>query len=84
MPNPPDRHNRSDMPLDQAMGYATHLRITCSPPSIGPACRHSTVMLTSELHRLLPRCRIYREFAERLYCSRCKRRGWVSIEPVGR
>ncbi|MDO7843476.1 hypothetical protein [Sphingomonas immobilis] len=82
-PRSPAR-NSGDIPLDEAVGYATHVRIKCSPASCFELCGRSVVWLTSDLYAKLPKCRTIGEFKERLYCSRCKHRGWVTIEAAGR
>jgi len=84
MANPPGRGSPLDLPLDEAVGFATHIVIRCSPPSFDTGCKRSVTWLTSELYAKLPRCRTYGEFKEKLYCDKCKRKGWVTIEPAGR
>lgn len=87
MPNPPiGGTHRNDQPLDEAVNYATHVVVRCTPP-IGHGfkpCGRSVIWRTEELYAKLPRCRTLREFKERLYCKRCKRRGWLAIEEVRR
>lgn len=83
MPNPPHA-SRRDLPLDEYVGYATHVVISCAPASIAPPCGRSVIWRTADLYARLPRCRTYREFTERLVCSRCKRPGWVEIDAAAR
>jgi uncharacterized protein with PIN domain len=83
MPNPQLGRNQRDLPLDEAMGFASHVAIRCSPP-VPPRCDHSVIWPTRELYEKLPRCRTYRDFAEHLRCSKCGRRGWLEISPAGR
>lgn len=84
MPNPRSPGHRNDLPLDEAVGYATHVRISCAPASCSPPCGRSVIWLTSDLYAKLPNCRTLGEFKSRLKCQRCKMRGWVTIEPAGR
>lgn len=84
MPDPRLSGNRHDLPLDEALGFVTHVAIRCTPPSCNKPCGHRAIWLTSELYAKLPRCRTYRQFTERLRCSRCGARGWLVIEPAGR
>jgi hypothetical protein len=72
------------MPLDEAVGYATHVVIKCVPPVADMPCGHRAIWMTSHLYAKLPRCKSLGDFKERLYCSRCKRRGWLEIEAAGR
>lgn len=76
----------NDLPLDEAMGYATHIIVRCRPPigaGFSPCGRHIT-MRTEELYALLPKSDTLGKMKERLYCKRCKMRGWVEILPAGR
>lgn len=76
----------NDLPLDEAVGYATHIVIRCRPP-IGAGyrpCGRHTIMRTEELYALLPKSKTIGEMKERLYCKTCKLRGWVEITPAGR
>lgn len=86
MPNPSlPGARRNDMPLDGAVGYATHLVIRCAPPSCdNNPCGRSVIWRTEDLYKRLPQCRTLREFKEKLYCRRCGRRGWLTIEAAGR
>jgi hypothetical protein len=85
MPNPRNpATTRLDMPLDEAVGYATHIRIRCNPPSCSKPCGHQAIWMTADLYAKLPRCRTMREFKEKLKCSRCGHKGWLEIEPAGR
>jgi hypothetical protein len=84
MPNPRHPVARRDLPLDEAVGFATHIVIRCNPPSCSKRCGRSVVWLTSDLYAKLPRCRTYREFTEKLKCSRCGLKGWLEIEAAGR
>jgi hypothetical protein len=78
----PEVH-RNDLPLDEAVGYATHILIRCDGP-VYPFCSRSVVWLTSDLYAKLPHCRTLGEFKRKLVCRKCKRRGWVRIEAAGR
>lgn len=73
-----------DKPLDEYVGYATHLLIRCAPPSCNPPCSHSAHMLTADLYAMLPQCRTYRDFKNKLRCSKCGARGWLRIEAARR
>jgi hypothetical protein len=74
------------MPLDEAVGYATHIVITCRPPvgTVFRSCGHNAIWRTEDLYAALPRCRTLSEFQHRLYCRRCGARGWLTINPAGR
>lgn len=86
MPNPRFvGRDPNDIPLDEEVGYATHIVLRCCPPSCDrSSCGRHTIMRTEELYKLLPKCRTLGEFKERLYCRSCKRRGWLTIEAAGR
>lgn len=74
-----------DRPLDEAVGYATHVLIVCRPPGFDARqCGHRAVWLTADLYTRLPQCRTVAEFKDRLRCSRCGRKGWLSIEAARR
>ena len=74
-----------DRPLVEVVGHATHLLIICTPPAFeGKPCGHRAIMLTADLHAKLPRCKSIGQFKDRLRCSKCGRRGWLSIQPAAR
>lgn len=75
-----------DKPLDEYVGYATHVLVICRKPTFdeGVPCDHRVIMLTSDLCKKLPKSRSVAQMKERLVCSRCGRRGWLSIEPARR
>jgi hypothetical protein len=83
MPNPRTFH-RKDLPLDEAIGHATHVMIRCSPPSCSLGCTRAVIWLASDLQAKLPNCRTMGEMQAKLYCRKCKRRGWVTIEAARR
>jgi hypothetical protein len=86
MPNPRIvGRDRNDMPLDEAVGYATHVVIRCCPPSCDARpCGRWVTWRTEDLYQLLPNCRTFGEFKEKLYCRQCQRRGWLTIEAAPR
>ncbi|CAN5453442.1 hypothetical protein BH09PSE4_BH09PSE4_13770 [soil metagenome] len=67
-----------DRPLDEHLGYATHIVIECR------WCPRRVVMMTSDLYELAPGAVTYADFRTRLVCSRCKAKGWARIRPAGR
>jgi hypothetical protein len=87
MPNPQfPGLSRRDMPLGEAVGYASHVRITCKPP-VGPQfppCGRWAIWQTSELQAKFPNAKTLGDMMEHLVCSKCGRRGWVSVDPEGR
>lgn len=87
MPNAPSRSGRRlDMPLDRAVGYASHVLIKCSPPVFAGSkpCHRRVIWATADLYAKMPACKTVGQFQERLRCSRCGRRGWVRIEAARR
>lgn len=82
MPNPTSRQPRLiDKPLDEYLGYATHVAVKCKAP--GLRCGHQVIMLTSELYRICKGAVTVADFRERLVCKRCKCK-CAEIEPAGR
>lgn len=75
-----------DKPLDEYVGFATHVTLTCILPVCAKRqpCRRSVVWLTSDLYAMLPECRTVRDFRSRLYCKVCRRKDWVSISAARR
>ena len=80
----PENHATMLITKDEAVGFATHVHIRCSPPSCIKPCGHRVIWRTSELYAKLPNCRTYRQFTQKLVCSRCRVKGWLVIEPAGR
>jgi hypothetical protein len=74
----------NDLPLDEAIGNATHVMIRCSPATCSKPCNRAVIWLASDLQAKLPNCRTIGEMREKLYCRKCKRRGWVTIEAARR
>lgn len=71
MPNPSHSGRRLiDKPLDEYLGYATHVRVRCRAPRL--SCGHEVMMLTSELYRLCKGAVTVADFRERLICKRCR------------
>jgi len=78
MPNPRSPGaSHLDQPLDEYLGYATHVVIACR-------CFHQTIMMTEELYRLSPGAVTYADFKARLKCRRCGLKGWATISAAGR
>lgn len=60
------------------------IAIRCRPPVADRPCGRHVIWRTEDLYAKLPKCRTVREFAEKLVCSRCGRKGWLEIVAAGR
>lgn len=79
----PTRPN--DLPLDEALNHATHIRIVCTCPAIGMMrCGHTTNMKTADLVAKCPDAVTVGDFTRRLKCKNCGAKGWALIKGAGR
>lgn len=87
MPNPQHQIPRyPNVPLDEHLRYATHIRITCEA-YVGPypnRCSRIVIMQTAELYEMCRGAVTVADFQRRLVCRRCGRKGWASIRPASR
>lgn len=84
MPNPEHGVRWPNIPLDEHLGYATHVRIVCTVPRATSRCGHQVIMTTRMLYEIAPGAVTCADFQRRLKCRRCGAKGWAIIEAAGR
>lgn len=84
MPNP--RHGRRwpDVPLDEHVGYVSHVVVVCGRPRGDGRCAHQVVMATRMLYQLAPGAVTVADFQRRMLCRSCGGKGWAQISAAGR
>jgi hypothetical protein len=84
MPNPKHAPRWPNIRMDEHLGFASHVRITCQVPKDSGRCGHQVIMATRMLYEIVPGAVTCADFHKRLRCSRCRAKGWAVIEAAGR